>query len=149
MLNQGTQSQGILSTRTRVARVVSHSQRVPVIIGVHGEEAHSKGTVLGVRGAIFKVLQVDTQLVAPLDGQGVDLLQPCRRRQTQTTVTKTPLTFTGTIQSFFFLNHYISTVHFPLRGCYVSSSIFSRLFVFVRDSFGGRLFYCKKRLLLP
>lgn len=65
------------STRTCIARVVSHSQRVSVIIRVHGEEAHSEGAVLGIRGAVLKVLQVDAQLVVPLDGQGVDLLQAC------------------------------------------------------------------------
>lgn len=68
--------------RTCAARVVAHRQRVPVVVRVHGEEADSEGAVLGVRGAVFKVLQVDAELVVALDGQGVDLLQPCSRRQT-------------------------------------------------------------------
>lgn len=68
--------------RTCAARVVAHSQRVSVVVRVHREEADSEGAVLGVRGAVFKVFQVDAELVVALDGQGVDLLQPCSRRQT-------------------------------------------------------------------
>lgn len=73
---------GALSAHTCAARVVAHGQGVSVVVGVHGEEADSEGAVLGVRRAIFKVLQVDAQLVVALNGQGVDLLQPCGRRQT-------------------------------------------------------------------
>lgn len=69
--------------RTCAAGVVAHGQRVAVVVGVHGEEADPEGAVLGVRRAVFKVLQVDAQLVVALDGQGVDLLQPCSRRQTE------------------------------------------------------------------
>lgn len=68
--------------RTCAAGVVAHGQGVSVVVGVHGEEADSEGAVLGVRRAVLKVLQVDAQLVVALDGQGVDLLQPCRGRQT-------------------------------------------------------------------
>lgn len=68
--------------RTCAAGVVAHGQRVAVVVGVHGEEADSEGAVLGVRRAVFKVLQVDAQLVVALDGQGVDLLQACSGRQT-------------------------------------------------------------------
>ena len=69
---------------TCVARIVSHSQRVSIIIRVHREKAYSKGAVLGVCCAIFKVLQVDSELVVPLDGQGMDLLQPCRGKERDT-----------------------------------------------------------------
>lgn len=48
------------TAHTCIAWIVSHSQRVSVIIGVHREEAHSEGAILGVRCVIFKVLQVDT-----------------------------------------------------------------------------------------
>lgn len=72
-----------LGRRTCAAGVVAHGQRVSVVVGVHGEEADSEGAVLGVRRAVFKVLQVDAQLVVALDGQGVDLLQPCSRKQTE------------------------------------------------------------------
>lgn len=68
--------------RTCAARVVAHSQRVSVVIRVHGEQADSEGAVLGVRSAVFKVFQVDAELVVALDGQGVDLLQPCSKRET-------------------------------------------------------------------
>lgn len=68
--------------RTCAASVVAHSQRVSVVVRVHGEEADSEGAILGVRSAVFKVFQVDAELVVALDGQGVDLLQPCSRRQT-------------------------------------------------------------------
>lgn len=61
---------------TCIAGIVADSQRISIIIRVHREEAYSKGTVLGICCAIFKVLQVDTQLIVPLDGQGMDLLQP-------------------------------------------------------------------------
>lgn len=65
------------SMRTCVARIVSHGQRVSVVVRVHREEPHPEGSVLGVRGAVLKVLQVDAELVVALDGESVDLLESC------------------------------------------------------------------------
>lgn len=73
-----------LSKHACCAGIVSYSQRVSIIIRVHWEKAYSKGTILGIRGAVFKVFQVDPQLIVSLDGQGMDLLQPCERREWDT-----------------------------------------------------------------
>lgn len=75
-----------VSLHTCVAGVVAHGQRISVIVWVHREEAHSEGSILGISGAVFKVLQVDAQLVVALDGEGMDLLQPCRGRRSHQSV---------------------------------------------------------------
>lgn len=62
---------------TCVARIISHSQRVAIIIGVHREEPHSEGSVLGIRSAVFKIFQVNAKLIVALDGQSMDLLESC------------------------------------------------------------------------
>lgn len=72
------ENQNLHTVHTGVARIVSDRQRVSIIIRVHREETHTEGAVMGVRCAIFKVLQVDAQLIVSLDGEGMNLLQPCR-----------------------------------------------------------------------
>lgn len=82
--NRNSHKQSLTSSLSKhacCAGIVSHSQRVSIIIRVHGEKADSKGTILGIRSAVFKVFQVDPQLIVSLDGQGMDLLQPCNRRE--------------------------------------------------------------------
>lgn len=60
-------------------RVVGDGDRVPVLLGVDGEEPHAEAAVVGEGSAVVKVLQVDAELVAALHRQHVDPLQPCGR----------------------------------------------------------------------
>lgn len=58
------------------ARVVGHGERVPVFLGVHGEQAHAKAPIAGIGCAVVKVLQVHVELIGGLRGQGVDPPEP-------------------------------------------------------------------------
>lgn len=64
--------------RTGGARIVSHGQRVAVVIGVHRKKPHAEGSVLGVDSAVFKVFQIDAKFIVALDREGMDLLKSCR-----------------------------------------------------------------------
>lgn len=58
------------------ARVVSHGERVPVLLRVHGEQAHAKASVAGVGRAVVEVFQVNVEFVGGLRGQGVEPPEP-------------------------------------------------------------------------
>lgn len=58
------------------ARVVGHSERVPVLLGVHREQAHAEVPVASIGCAIVEVLQVHMQLVGCLCGQCMEPFEP-------------------------------------------------------------------------
>ena len=65
------------------ARVVGHREREPVLLGIHGEQAHAEAPVVGVGRAVVEVLQVHVQLVGRLRGQRVEPLEPWSRERTR------------------------------------------------------------------